>query len=81
MAMRIGFLANTNNFPFMVARALRRLGEEVLFIVRRPELLNRPEFRSADIPLSYPSRIQGVGTVNPVGYVLPVQRVSDSCDS
>lgn len=60
--MRIGFFGNANNSPFMIARALRRLGNEVLFIVdRRPiqkwEILNRPENAYKDIVFPYPDWI------------------------
>jgi glycosyltransferase involved in cell wall biosynthesis len=55
--VRIGFLGNVNNYPFMMARALRRMGHDVLFIVDRREPLNRPENRYADISVPYPDWI------------------------
>lgn len=55
--MKIGFFGNTNNYPFALARAMRRLGHDVLFIVDRPEPLNRPESRYADISVPYPEWI------------------------
>lgn len=60
--MKIGFFGNANNSPFMIARALRRLGHEVLFIVDRSpvqkwEILNRPENAYIDIILPYPNWI------------------------
>lgn len=55
--MRIGFYGNANNYPFMLARALRRLGHEVDFIVLSRDRLNRPEFRYADISMPYPAWI------------------------
>lgn len=59
--MKIGFLGNANNSPFVLARALRRLGHDVLFIVDRSpvekwEVLNRPENAYDDI-LPYPDWI------------------------
>jgi glycosyltransferase involved in cell wall biosynthesis len=63
--MKIGFLGNTNNYPFMIARAMRKLGHEVLFIVDRGReinwhLLYRPENRYDDISLPYPDWIKDV---------------------
>ena len=40
--MRIGFVGNTNNYPFILAITFRRMGHEVEFIVDRKERLNRP---------------------------------------
>jgi len=42
--MRIGFVGNTNNYPFMLAMAVRRLGHDVTFVVDSEEKLHRPEF-------------------------------------
>jgi glycosyltransferase involved in cell wall biosynthesis len=55
--LRIGFFGNTNNYPFMVARALRRMGHDVLFIVDRTEPLTRPENRYDDVGVPYPDWI------------------------
>lgn len=56
--MKIGFIGNANNYPFMLARALRRMGHEVLFIVTHDQRipLDRPENRYTDI-LPYPDWI------------------------
>lgn len=43
--MRLGFFGNSNNYPFMLAVALRRRGHDVLFIVDQQDPLYRPEFR------------------------------------
>ena len=60
--MKIGFLGNANNVPFMLARALLKLCHEVLFIVDRGpvlswEKLNRPENAYSDITIPYPKWI------------------------
>ena len=60
--LRIGFAGNQNNSPFMLARALRTTGHDVRFLVDRPEPLNRPEFRYADISYPYPSWIEEIPT-------------------
>ena len=56
--MKIGFLGNANNYPFMLARALRRAGHEVHFIVDRKHALDRPENRYHDVGPPYPDWIQ-----------------------
>ncbi len=61
--MRIGFIGNTNNYPFMLALALRRLGHEVRFIVTSREPLSRPEHRYADIHFPYPAWIHDLSPI------------------
>jgi glycosyltransferase involved in cell wall biosynthesis len=63
--VKIGFFGNTNNYPFILARAMRQLGHEVLFVINRPEPLHRPEARYADMQIPYPEWVRDVGTVNP----------------
>ncbi len=57
--MKIGFLGNTNNYPFIIAKKLRDVGHEILFIVDEPatEKLHRPEHHIFDITFPYPSWI------------------------
>lgn len=52
--MKIGFLGNANNYPFMLARALRSKGYEVVFAIDSVSPLNRPENRYPEIALPYP---------------------------
>ena len=56
--MKIGFLGNANNYPFMLALALRRAGHEVHFIVDRKSPLDRPENRYSDMGPPYPDWIE-----------------------
>lgn len=42
--MKIGFIGNTNNYPFMLALALKRLGNEIYFVIDSSEKLHRPEY-------------------------------------
>jgi glycosyltransferase involved in cell wall biosynthesis len=58
--MKIGFYGNANNYPFMLARAMRRAGHEVMFLIVSQADLNRPEKRYHDITLPYPSWIEDV---------------------
>lgn len=55
--MRIGFIGNANNYPFMLAQAMRKLGHEVSFIVTSTSPLDRPENRYSDISYPYPEWI------------------------
>lgn len=52
--MRIGFLGNANNYPFMLARAIGKLGHEVVFVIDSVSRLNRPENRYKEITRPYP---------------------------
>ncbi len=86
--MRIGFLGNTNNYPFRLARAFRALGHEVLFFVDRPrdEYRHRPECHYSDIRYPYPDWIQEIAPLTPVQIVLRpwalkgVLTMLDACD-
>ena len=86
--VKIGFIGNTNNYPFRLAQALRRLGHEVVFFVDRPpsELRHRPESHYTDIPYPYPDWIQEIDALSPVRIVLvpwtlrSVVRTLEACD-
>jgi glycosyltransferase involved in cell wall biosynthesis len=55
--MRIAFFGNTNNYPLMLAAALRRLGHDAVLVVNRPELLHRPESKYPEWKDAYPDWI------------------------
>lgn len=61
--MRIGFIGNQNNYPFILARGLRRRGHDVRIVIDQPQALDRPECRYADVPYPYPEWIQELPTV------------------
>ncbi len=67
--MKIGFFGNTNNFPFMLARAFRELGHQVVFVVNRSEKLHRPEFRYADVDHPYPDWIHEIAITDAADFV------------
>lgn len=69
--MRLGFIGNTNNYPFMLARAMIALGHEVIFVVSSDEALNRPEFRYSDISTPYPAWIRDVGRIRLRDIMMP----------
>lgn len=61
--MRIGFIGNQNNYPFVLARALRRRGHDVRVVIDQTHALDRPECRYADVPYPYPDWIREVPAV------------------
>lgn len=85
--MKIGFFGNTNNYPFMLARGMRMMGHDVLFLVDRSEPLHRPECRYKNISLPYPDWIKQVDELKAKDYVLSTRgtkRVIEllkSCDA
>src|SRR5689334_3557701 len=58
--MKIGFLGNTNNYPFIVATQMKEMGCEVVLFVDAPpeDLLNRPEQYTGGIQYPYPGWIK-----------------------
>lgn len=64
--VRIGFLGNTNNYPFRLALALRALGHEVVFFVDRPrsEPRHRPELHYTEVSYPYPDWIREINPLN-----------------
>lgn len=86
--MKVGFLGNTNNYPFRLAQALRALGHEVVFFVDRPrnEPRHRPECHSTDVPYPYPDWIREIEPLIPKQIVLyrwtlrGVLRTLEACD-
>jgi glycosyltransferase involved in cell wall biosynthesis len=85
--MKIGFFGNTNNYPFMLAQALREFGHDVLFVITSQELLNRPESRYPELKQHYPDWIVDAAhlsewdmiTLSPS--LAPVLDVLSTCDS
>ena len=54
---KVGFFGNMNNYPFMLALALKQKGYEIVFFVDSLEKLNRPEERYNNIVIPYPDWI------------------------
>jgi len=85
--MKIGFFGNTNNYPFMLAQALRKLGHDVLIVITSEELLNRPESRYPEFDNGYPEWILDAAhltewdmmTLSPS--LAPVLDVLSTCDA
>ncbi|MEO8761758.1 MAG: hypothetical protein ABI388_09945, partial [Bacteroidia bacterium] len=70
--MKIGFIGNMNNYPFMIASQFKKKGYEVLFIVTESEKLCRPEFRYKNISTPYPDWIVDFAPLN-ADYFLEVE--------
>ena len=56
--IKIGFLGNMNNNPFMLARHFKQNGYEVVFVIFETDKLYRPECRYSDVTLPYPDWIK-----------------------
>lgn len=68
--MKVGFFGNTNNYPFMLAQAIREAGHEVRFLVDSDVPLHRPEARYTDIgSVEYSSWIHDISTFQPIDCV------------
>jgi glycosyltransferase involved in cell wall biosynthesis len=74
--MKIGFLGNTNNYPFTLAYALKRAGHDVIFYVDQSDALHRPESKYPEVAASYGDWIVEVPLLRPHDVLLrtPVVR-------
>jgi glycosyltransferase involved in cell wall biosynthesis len=68
--VHIGFYGNTNNYPLMLARAVRKLGHQVTFVLDHAERLHRPEGRYPELR-RYPEWIHDLSPVEYGHYVTP----------
>lgn len=84
--MKIVFFGNTNNYPYILARAMRELGHEVILLVNRKAQLHRPESMEQEFLAGYPSWIEDVSDIeenaysevnHKVGRVLDIMAGSD----
>jgi glycosyltransferase involved in cell wall biosynthesis len=69
LPLKIGFLGNANNYPFMLARAMRKLGHDVEFIVSGNSPLDRPENRYPEYRSGYPKWLHEVEIPNPLDWI------------
>ncbi len=79
--IRIGFLGNQNNYPFVLARALRQIGHDVRVVIDQPDRLDRPEHRYADIATAYPDWIVEIPEVRPVDVAFATSRWQHALDA
>ena len=52
--MKIGLFGNTNNYPLLLAIALRKMGHDAVLVVNRSERLHRPESKYPHLEGRYP---------------------------
>ncbi|MEB3328322.1 MAG: glycosyltransferase [Candidatus Sericytochromatia bacterium] len=69
--MLIGFAGNANNYPLMLARALKRQGGEVRFLVTSRLRLDRPENRYPEYEAGYPDWVIDCGEIDFLNWLLP----------
>jgi glycosyltransferase involved in cell wall biosynthesis len=85
--MKIGFFGNTNNYPFMLAQALREFGHDVVMVISSQELLNRPESRYPEFKQAYPDWIVDAAHLSEWDLIAlspslaPVLDVLSTCDA
>lgn len=72
--MRIGFIGNQNNYPFMLARGLRARGHEVRVVIDQQHPLDRPESRYRDVAYPYPEWIREIPDVQMADLVFHTER-------
>lgn len=60
--MKIGFVGNINNYPYQIAREIRKRGHTVILIIadESSNKLHRPEFFDANISYPYPDWIKEI---------------------
>lgn len=64
--LKVCFIGNTNNYPFLIAAAMHRMGHSVTVLLDRSESLHRPDGRYADMDLSSHSWIRDLsGCITP----------------
>lgn len=69
--LKICFVGNTNNYPFLIASAMRQMGHDVTVLLDRPESLHRPEGRYNGFDLYKSDWIRDVSTsVSPERWTL-----------
>jgi hypothetical protein len=77
--VKIGFLGNANNYPFILARALQRLGQEIVFILMGDQTcpLDRPENRYPDLGPPYPEWIVDASPLDLWNYEAKLPRLEN----
>jgi len=78
--VRIGFIGNQNNYPFMLARALRRRGHDVRVVIDQQHRLDRPESRYRDVAYPYPEWIREIPDVQMADVVFHTERWQAALD-
>lgn len=83
--MRIGFFGNVNNYPYRLARAFKRLGHDVVFVVSSEVPLDRPENQDKSLRGRYPDWLHDYSprwkTVLPTPWRRRCIKLLQSCDA
>lgn len=85
--MKIGFVCNTNNYPFALALAMRRQGADAVAIIDSLSPLHRPEFRFPAEDIGYGEWVIDLAPLRLWDAVFPTprhrtaQRVLRGCDA
>lgn len=75
--MNIVVFGNTNNYPYLLAQALREGGHNVHLLVNRREILHRPESVDAGLLDGYPEWISDVSHIPDEDFVAQSERLCD----
>lgn len=84
--MKIGFFGNTNNYPLTLAQGFQALGHEVVLVINRKELINRPESKYPAWEGNYPDWVHDYSHIPESDFICesttigPVLNLLDSCD-
>lgn len=69
--LKICFVGNTNNYPFLIASAMRNMGHDVTVLLDRPETLHRPNGRYEGFDLDSTDWVRDISAdVTPDGWIL-----------
>jgi glycosyltransferase involved in cell wall biosynthesis len=85
--MKIGLFGNTNNYPFILAEALRALGQDAVLILTSKELLHRPDSLVPKFRSGYPDWIVDASDLQELDYLFsspnlkPVIDRLSACDA
>ena len=69
--MKVTLFGNTNNLPYLLARAIRDAGHTAALLVNQKELLHRPESVDPDLADNYPQWIHDVSDISFEHYIGP----------
>jgi len=75
--MKICLIGNTNNYPLILAGALRALGVDVQLMVTQKAPLHRPENMYPEMSAGYPNWIIDISDISEEGYALGGLKVAE----
>lgn len=75
--MRICFVGNTNNAPYRLVRAMRRIGFDASLVVYESPLLHRPEGEDASLRDAYPAWMHDFSHLGEADLISPSTRLGE----